>query len=103
MFTELTNENYSQMIKDTQSGVILCKKDLCPHCKNMGVVVEKFSAMVGGDVKYYSINSQTQTDALAGVGAERVPTICIIKNGRIASVKSGLMNPRELEALFKSV
>ncbi len=101
MFTELTNENYQDLIAKTEAGVILCKKKLCPHCKNMGVVVEKFSAMVSG-LSFFSIDSQEQTDALAGVGAERVPTVCIIKNGKIKAVKSGLMNPRELEALYKN-
>ena len=101
MFTELTDATYAKAVANTTIGLILCKKHLCPHCKNMAKVIEKFSAAVPG-LTYYSIDSQESEAALVGVGAQRVPTICVIKNGVVTGTKSGLMNPRELEAFFRA-
>lgn len=101
MFTQLTGATYAEAVAGTDQGIILCKKQLCPHCKNMAKVTEKFSANVNG-LNYYSIDSEAEPEALAGVGAERVPTICVVKRGKVVATKTGLMNPRELEAFFKS-
>lgn len=99
MYTELTQDTYREAIAATEQGVLLCSKKLCPHCANMAKVMEKFNAKQP-DVKLFKLDSEEQPEAMAALGAERVPTILVIKGGKVTAVKAGLMNPKELAALY---
>lgn len=99
MYTQLTGNTYESAIASVGQGVLLCSKKLCPHCKNMEKVMEKFSVQRPG-VALFKLDSEEEAEAMAALGAERVPTVIIIKGGKPVTVKTGLMNPRELLALF---
>ncbi len=99
MYTQLTNENYKETIASSGQGVLLCSKKLCPHCKNMEKVMEKFSAQ-RPQASLFKLDSEEEPQAMADLGVERVPTILVLKNGKVAAVKTGLMNPRELTTFF---
>jgi thioredoxin 1 len=101
MYSQLTAENYTETIAQTDQGVLLCSKKLCAHCKNMEKVMEKFSAQ-RQQAALFKLDSEEEPQAMAGLGAERVPAILIIKKGKVAARKIGLMNPRELTAFFDS-
>ena len=99
MHTPVTSQNYQEAIAAVGQGVLLCHKKLCPHCKNMEKVIEKFTGQRPG-LTVLTLDSEEEPEALAALGAERVPTIMILKGGKVAASKTGLMNPRELAALF---
>jgi len=101
MYTQLTAENYAEAMARVDQGVLLCSKKLCPHCKNMEKVIEKFSAQ-RPQVTLFKLDSEEEPQAMADLGAERVPTIVLIKQGRVVAGKAGLMNPREFTAFFDS-
>lgn len=102
MHTEVNTSTYQNALAAVQEGLLLCHKKLCPHCKNMEKVIEKFVAQRAG-LEVLLLDSEEEPDAMAALGVERVPTILIIKGGKVAGSKTGLMNPRELAALFDSV
>ena len=81
-------------------GVLLFFKKLCPHCKNMEKVLEKFGAAKPG-IALYGIDIEENAAAAAALGAERPPTIFVIKGGEVKASKVGLMNPREMAAFFE--
>lgn len=99
MYTQVTSTTYTAAITATRQGVLLCFKKLCPHCKNMEKVMEKFSAQ-RSEIALFKLDSEEDPEAMSALGAERVPTILIIKDGKVTALKTGLMNPRELAALF---
>jgi thioredoxin 1 len=99
MYVELDKDTYSAAIAATEQGIVLCSKKLCPHCANMAKVMEKFSAKQPG-VALFKVDSEEQPEVMAALGAERVPTLLIIKGGKVAASKAGLMNPKELSALY---
>ena len=100
MIKEITQDDYKEAIAATPAGVLIVFKELCPHCKNMEKVMEKFSALQAG-VTLLGLDIQKNPEAAAALGAERAPTLCVIKNGAVAQKKTGLMNPKELLALYK--
>lgn len=89
-FTSLTN------------AVIFFHKALCPHCKNMEKVLAKFSAKISA-VELFSIDSEAHSEIMEKLAFERVPTLVFIRNGSVATVHSGLMNPKELKALYEKL
>ncbi len=101
MFTPLTTANYKEAIAATESGVLICFKKLCPHCKNMEKVLEKFAARQPG-LSLLQLDSEDEPEAFKALGGERAPTVLVIKGGKVAAVKAGLMNPREMEAFYRS-
>ncbi len=101
MFTQLTSANFATTLKSTEAGVAIFYKKLCPHCKNMEKVLEKFSAQRQG-ISFYNIDIEEEADTAKAYGAERAPTIIVIKGGKVAATKAGLMNPKEMAALYDS-
>lgn len=102
MFVSVTDETCEAVIAATQAGVMLFYKQLCPHCKNMEKVLLKFSALEP-DAALLHIDIEANPTAAETHNALRAPTVLIIKEGRKASSKAGLMNPRELAAWYESV
>ena len=100
MIKEISQNDYKEEIAATQAGVLIVFKELCPHCKNMEKVMEKFAALQPG-VTLLGLDIQKNPDAAAALEAERAPTLFVIKNGAVAQKKTGLMNPKELLALYK--
>ena len=100
MIEIITEADYKDRLAATQNGVLLFFKKLCPHCKNMEKVLEKFGAAKPG-IALYGIDIEENAAAAAALGAERPPTIFVIKGGEVKASKVGLMNPREMAAFFE--
>ncbi len=100
MFTGIQDVDFRSTIQNLEIGVIIFVKKLCPHCKNMLKVLEKFQNIIPG-VPVYTVDSEECPESMATAGVERVPTICVIKSGIITAQKNGLMNPREMAAFYE--
>lgn len=101
MFEQVTDATYTERFAAVEAGICLCYKKLCPHCKNMEKVMEKFRALQP-DVTLLCMDIEEETAAPEAFDAKRAPTMLIIKQGKVAAIKAGLMNPKELLALYKS-
>ena len=100
-FATLTNDNVKDEISRIKDGIILVKKEECPHCKNMIKVLERFMT-INPDIQLAMVDSEKETAAMKFLEAERVPTLVIVRNGQAVKKKGGLMNPRELQAFYNS-
>jgi thioredoxin 1 len=77
------------------TGILFFYKKLCPNCKALEKVIQKFLA-ANAHVAYMRIDSEECPEAMKAFGTERVPTICLLRDGQIAAKKVGLMNLREM-------
>jgi len=100
MFTVLTDKNYKKSIESAEKGVLICFKKLCPHCRNMEVVLKKFSKK-NISVSLFKLDSEENPEAMNTLNTNRIPTIVIIMRGEIVAQKSGLMNPKEMNAFYQ--
>ena len=82
------------------SGMLLFYKKLCPNCKALEKVIEKF-LLANPHIQYLRIDSEECPEAMKAFGTERVPTICVLRDGQIAAKKVGLMNLREMIEFYK--
>ena len=82
MIEIITEADYKDRIAATDKGVLLFFKKLCPHCKNMEKVLEKFAAAKPG-VALYGIDIEENAAAAAALGAERPPTVFAVKGGEV--------------------
>lgn len=97
----ITDANYRANLEG-MTGLVLFYKKLCPNCKALEKMLEKFFAANPG-IPYLRIDSEECPEAMKALGVERVPTILVLRNGGIAASKVGLMNPREMTAFYYSV
>lgn len=100
MFIDIPDADFVATVEALDHGVILFEKKLCPHCKNMLKALEKIERILPG-VPIYTVNSERCQVAMEAAGVERVPTVCVIKDGKIAAQKTGLMNPREILEFYQ--
>lgn len=101
MFVELHDNDFTSTVDSAETGIVIFTKKLCPHCKNMLKMLEKFQRIVPG-VPVFTVDSEECPESMALASVERVPTVCVVKGGKILAQKAGLMNPREMEALYES-
>ena len=92
-FQALTSTNFDEFIRDG-SGIIICHKPQCPHCKIMKTVLGKLATMEP-DLGIAAVDSIAEQELLKKMEVERVPTLCVFKDGNIVARHSGVMNPTE--------
>ena len=83
------------------SGVLLFYKKLCPNCKALERMLEKFFT-ANPEVGYLRIDSEESPEAMKAFNTERVPTICVLRQGQVVARKVGLMNLREMTDFYQS-
>ena len=96
----LTDNDYQAGLEHA-SGILLFYKKLCPNCKAMEKMLDKFFA-ANPEINYLRVDSEESPAAMKSLGVERVPTLCILKDGQVLSKKVGLMNLREMIDFYHS-
>lgn len=96
---DLTEENFEKETA-SQDGIILFYKTVCPFCKTLEAVIGKFNKK-NPDVTLFQLEFEEQKTLSKKLGVERAPTIFILKQGSVKTRKAGLMNPKELTALWE--
>jgi thioredoxin 1 len=100
-FIELNDMTFQSRLAETQNGIVLFYKKLCPHCKNMEKVLEKFLVR-SAEGEIMKVDSELCPMAMASFKVDRVPTLVIIKKGHLADKKTGLMNVKDLIAFYEN-
>ena len=97
----LTADNFKEEVLET-SGLILidCYADWCGPCKMMAPILEEI-AEERQDVKVCKVNVDEQPELASEFGIMSIPTLVVMKNGKIVQRVSGA-RPKEaiLEMLF---
>jgi thioredoxin 1 len=83
------------------TGILLFYKKLCPNCKALEKVIQKFLS-ANANVAYMRIDSEECPEAMRAFSTERVPTTCLLRDGQVVAKKVGLMNPREMIDFYQS-
>jgi len=99
MSIELTDSDFKEKLVG-QDGLVLFYKKICPHCKALKKVLEKFTAAVP-DASVMQIDSEENPATMAEMNVSRIPTLLVVKSGEVAERKVGLMNVRDMIALYE--
>lgn len=99
--TTIINESNYRENLDRATAVVLFYKKLCPNCKALEKMLEKFFA-ANPEVQFKRIDSEECPQAMKTYDVSRVPTLLILKDGNMAASKVGLMNLREMTDFYRS-
>lgn len=97
---ELTETNIEHETAG-KDGVLLFYKTICPFCKTLEAVIEKFSK-AHPEASLFRVEFEEQKVLSDRYAVERAPTLFVLKRGEVAEKKAGLMNPKELKALYQT-
>jgi thioredoxin 1 len=96
---ELSDSNFDEETAG-RDGILLFYKTICPFCKTLEAVIGKFHKAYP-NVNLYRLEFEQQIALAERFQIERAPTLFVLKNGQVAATKTGLMNPKELKALYQ--
>lgn len=99
--TIINDSNYRENL-DQATAVVLFYKKLCPNCKALEKMLDKFFA-ANPEVEYRRIDSEECPEAMKAYDVSLAPTLLILKEGNVAARKVGLMNLREMTAFYGSL
>ncbi|MBN2060667.1 MAG: thioredoxin family protein [Deltaproteobacteria bacterium] len=95
-----TDTNYSEKLTGA-NGVLMFYKKLCPACKALNKMLEKFFA-ANPDIPFMQIDSEECPEAVRSFEVLKIPTLFILKEGNISARKAGLMNLKAMADFYRS-
>lgn len=99
IFEKLTKQTFAAYVAQ-HDGIVLFHKKLCPHCAIMATVLEKVRGHI--PLALAEVDSEEEPELMAEIGAERVPTLCAVRGGRIRAMFTGVRNPRETRQWYEN-
>jgi thioredoxin 1 len=98
---EVTTANYKQEVLDSKLPVLIdFYAPWCGPCQATAPNVEKAAALYKGKVKVCKVNTDNEPGLAQAYGAQRIPTLVIIVNGKIVSVTVGGHSLAEIQKLL---
>lgn len=96
----LTKENFEQeAIKSDKSVLIDFWAVWCPPCMMQSPIVDEI-AEERADIKVCKVNVDEQPELAAAFSVENIPTLVVIKEGKVADVMVGLHSKQQLLEKF---
>ena len=96
---KLTNENFeAEAVKSEKPVFIDFYADWCGPCKMVSPIVDEL-AEERDDVKICKVNVDDAPEVAAMFGVQSIPTLVVMKDGKVAGAKMGAM-PKEMLVAF---
>lgn len=96
----LTKDNFdTEVIKSEKPVLIDFWAVWCPPCMMQSPIVDEI-AQERGDIKVCKVNVDEQPELAASFSVENIPTLVVVKDGKIADVLVGLHSKEQLLAAF---
>ena len=100
MVKEITEREFSNVIKSNKKVLVDCYAPWCGPCKMISPIVDMLSEEIK-DVSFYKINVDNAQEMAVNYGIMSIPTLLIFENGEMKNRVVGFRSKGELEDLLK--
>jgi thioredoxin 1 len=104
LIVNLTQENFSQTVLESQSPVLVdFWAEWCGPCKMIAPLLDELADEYNGKVKIGKVNVDEQQALAAQYGVRAIPTLLIFSKGQISEQMVGAKGKRDLKASLDRV
>ena len=95
----ITNENYeNEVLKSDKPVLIDFYADWCGPCRMMSPIIDEIANEMGDKVKVGKINVDNNQELAVEYGVMSIPTIVILKDGKVEKTFVGVTDKEEIKA-----
>lgn len=97
----ITKDNFeSEVIKSELPVLLDFWATWCGPCKMLAPIIEQIAEKYEGKAKVGKVNVDEQPELAAAFDVSSIPTVVVMKNGKIANLSVGYRPIEEIEALL---
>jgi len=96
----VTMENFDEVMEQNPLVVLDFWAEWCQPCKVFGPIFEQL-AELNPDVFFGKVNTELSLDLAQAFLVRSIPTLMAFKDGDLVFEKSGLIPPRDIEAMLE--
>jgi len=101
MALELTKENFDREVLQSEKPVLIdFWASWCMPCRMVAPVVEELSQEKADTVKVCKVNVDDQPELAAKFGIMSIPTLMVIKNGKVVNTSVGAKSKQAILNMF---
>lgn len=94
---KITSNNYEEeVLKSDKTVIIDFYADWCGPCRMMGPIIDEIAEEKADIVKVGKVNVDENQDLAMEYGVMSIPTIVIIKNGKVSKTFVGVRDKNEI-------
>ena len=86
---EVTDMNFTEVIRGHQYFVMNCRAEWCNSCMTMGLVIEELAGELGGEVTFGMCDADMNPEVLAASHVSTIPTLLFFAHGSLVGRLTG--------------
>ena len=89
MITKINEQEFKTKVVNDEIAVIDFSATWCGPCRMLAPVLEEISEDLGDKANFYNVDVDESAPLAIGFGISSVPTVLILKNGKVADQSLG--------------
>ena len=106
----MSNTEYVKHADDSNFGTVVLKEEKptlvdfwapwCGQCRSIGPILEELAAQYNNRVNVVKVNVDDNPATAAQYGVRSIPTLLMVKKGKVEDTQIGLLSKKQLETLL---
>ncbi|MEO7067652.1 MAG: thioredoxin [Rhodanobacter sp.] len=104
LITHVSDAAFEQEVLKSETPVLLdFWAEWCGPCKSIGPMLEELAAEYAGKLRVVKVNIDENQQTPRAYGVRGIPTLMMIKNGKVEATQIGAVGKRQLSQMIDKV